>query len=580
MGHAWSGDVATFTDADTSTPSSSFIATVNWGDGVTQTAEVVGSDGSFTIYAGPHTYSAFGDFSVGILVTMTSGSVTGSTVATAICYANSTYMSLSYNQIGITSVGGSTEGGLDSSHQSYSTAAIGSTVDWNSAPFDIAPANVNDVVAAEGQTLSTSGSGYSAIEILAAATGGVNQGGVFTVNYSGGAYDKDTLGFSDWNQGYNGAGTTAPGEAIVLDMPYLNTYTGGTEVQTTTMHGTYLYGYIIPINPAESLTGLTLPDNPNMKIVAIDLLNQPPQVNLTSYINTVAITTAGSSVSGQLGGSKSYSSSALGTTVTWGTSTFDLGPANADDAIAAGGQTVFLPAGNYASIEILALTSGGYNQALQFWVDYSDGSQDTDTFAFSDWSHGYNGAGTNAPGETTVLTTSFNQYSGGTESLGSGSVYVYGYTISINPNKTVAKLQIGNNNAVDILAIDLVAHPEQVNLGYGNSSGVALPYNEIGISSTYGWDKGGIDSAGDTYSAAAAHRQASARASRGILRLSSSGPAGRITLSRPTASRLPSPRAIHEPGYPRCLDFRLRGDRPVLRLLHEWNVRYFHSGIQ
>ena len=332
----------------------------------------------------------------------------------------------------------------------------------------------------------------------------MNQGGVFTVNYSGSADDQDTVGFSDWGTGYNGAGTTAPGEAVVLDMAYLNTYTGGTEHQTSTSTGTYLYGYIIPINPAKSLTGLTLPNNSNIKIVAIDLVNQPPQVNLTSYFNTVAITTAGSSVSGQLGGSKSYSSSAIGTTVTWGTSTFDLGPANADDAVAAGGQTVFLPAGNYASIEILALTSSGYNQALQFWVDYSDGSQDTDTLAFSDWSHGYNGAGTNAPGETTVLTTSFNQYSGGTESLGSGSVYVYGYTIPINPNKTVAKLQIGNNNAVDILAINLVAHPEQVNLGYGNSSGVALPYDDIGISSTYGWGDGGIDSAGDSYSAAPA----------------------------------------------------------------------------
>ena len=49
VGSAWSGDVATLTDTDTSTPSSSFIATIYWGDGVTQTGVVEGSDGSFTV---------------------------------------------------------------------------------------------------------------------------------------------------------------------------------------------------------------------------------------------------------------------------------------------------------------------------------------------------------------------------------------------------------------------------------------------------------------------------------------------------------------------------------------------------
>jgi hypothetical protein len=172
--------------------------------------------------------------------------------------------------------------------------------------------------------------------------------------------------------------------------------------------------------------------------------------------------------------------------------------------IAAGGQTILLPPEEYASIEILGTSANDYDQTLEFWVDYSDGSQDTETIAFSDWSRGYNGAGTNAPGETTVLTTSFNQYSGGIESLGSGSVYLYSYVIPVNPNKTVTELQIGNNNVVDILAIDLVPPAEQANLGHGNSSGVTLPYNEIGISATNEWYSGGIDSAGDTYSAAPA----------------------------------------------------------------------------
>ena len=285
---------------------------------------------------------------------MTSGSASGTTVSTAAINTNSAELTLTYNQIGITRLNTNTEGQLNSSNQSYSSALLANTVVWGATPFYIASANSNDVVAAEGQTLNFSESGDSAIEILGAATGGVNQGGVFTVNYSGGAYDKDTIGFSDWNNGYNGGGTNAPGETTVLSMPYLNTFTNGAEAQTST--NAYLYGYVIPINPAESLTGLVLPNNPNIKIVAIDLVNQPPQVNLTSYFNTIGITSNGSGVAGQIGGNdiESYSSTAIGgTTVTWGASTFNLGPANEDDVIAVGGQTISLPPGSYASIELL-----------------------------------------------------------------------------------------------------------------------------------------------------------------------------------------------------------------------------------
>jgi hypothetical protein len=507
-GATYNGTVATFVDTNHTTPASSFTASIGWGDGVSSAGTVTGGSGVFTV-SGSHVYSAYGNFDVLVNIAMVApGTATGSTVSTFTSEIPFTEVSLSsyYTQIGITVDSSSTAGNLDGANDSYSYNALGDTglVTWNTAVFQLGNPGSNDVVVATGQTITLPSGSYTGIEILGTAVGGVNQGGVFTVNYSGSAYDKDTLGMSDWLAGYNGAGTTAPGEATVLDMSYNNTYTGGAEVKTNTGTGTYLYGYVIPTNPAETLTSLVLPNDSDMKILAIDLISQPSQVKLSSYYNTVGITTAGSTVAGQLGVSKSYSSSALGSTVTWGSNTFSLGPANAADAMAAEGQSVWLAPGSYASIAILGVSASGYNQALQFWVVYSDGSYDTITLALSDWSRGYDGAGTNAPGETTVATTSFNQYSGGSESLGSGSVYLYGYTIPVNPNKTVTRLQFGNNNAVDILAIDLIQHPEQVNLGYGNSGGVALPYNEIGITSTNSRNQGGIDSAGDTYSAAAA----------------------------------------------------------------------------
>ena len=49
-------DVASFTDSNTSDEASAFIATIDWGDGVTTTGTVVGANGNFTVEGG-HTYA-------------------------------------------------------------------------------------------------------------------------------------------------------------------------------------------------------------------------------------------------------------------------------------------------------------------------------------------------------------------------------------------------------------------------------------------------------------------------------------------------------------------------------------------
>jgi hypothetical protein len=63
VNRAFSGAVATFTDADTATAAGDFTATINWGDGTTTTGTVVGSNGAFTV-DGTHTYATTGFFTV------------------------------------------------------------------------------------------------------------------------------------------------------------------------------------------------------------------------------------------------------------------------------------------------------------------------------------------------------------------------------------------------------------------------------------------------------------------------------------------------------------------------------------
>ena len=55
---------------------------------------------------------------------------------------------------------------------------------------------------------------------------------------------------------------------------------------------------------------------------------------------------------------------------------------------------------------MLAASVHGFNEAFPANIYYSDGSASYNTLGFSDWQKGYNGATTNAPGETTVLSMS------------------------------------------------------------------------------------------------------------------------------------------------------------------------------
>jgi hypothetical protein len=67
-------DVARFNDTNLSDTASSFTATIDWGDGTTTTGTIVGSNGSFTVGAGGHTYADENQFPALVTVTRTADS--------------------------------------------------------------------------------------------------------------------------------------------------------------------------------------------------------------------------------------------------------------------------------------------------------------------------------------------------------------------------------------------------------------------------------------------------------------------------------------------------------------------------
>ena len=188
---------------------------------------------------------------------------------------------------------------------------------------------------------------------------------------------------------------------------------------------------MLPTNPSKLVADLRVPNNTTIKILAIDVVDQPPQVNLGDATNSAspAFNTIGISMqpetnvpgAGIDGAGGSYSALALGNTVAWNSQTFDIGPAAAtspDNVIAASGSPpILLPQGHYTSVQFLATSAGGYPTSGIFYVDYTDSSTDAFTVGLSDWHAGYTGPGTTAAMRSIAATGTYYNTQTGTSNV-------------------------------------------------------------------------------------------------------------------------------------------------------------------
>ncbi|WP_433984139.1 MBG domain-containing protein [Tunturiibacter empetritectus] len=210
-------------------------------------------------------------------------------------------------------------------------------------------------------------------------------------------------------------------------------------------------------------------------------------VPLTSYYNLNGIYSNGRSFSGGFDQSgNAYSANLLGTSVTWNNITYQLGPANAPDAV--GGLsstgtavTISLPPGYYASLNLLGAMVNNTTAANPFIIKYTDGTTTTFTQSLSDWVYPLNW-----PGETEVTCVPYrNTSSGGQDGH---LTCVYGYQIPLNSSKIVQSVTLPawqGPGDVSILAMDLVSPPVPGTLVYNPASGTVLPTGENTLSTTF-----------------------------------------------------------------------------------------------
>jgi streptogramin lyase len=178
------------------------------------------------------------------------------------------------------------------------------------------------------------------------------------------------------------------------------------------------------------------------------VITTPVSVSLSSAFNVHGVFSNGTApTNGGLDGhSYAYSSSLLGTSVSWSSVPFTIGASGVADAVY--GATITLPAGSYPTLKLLATGLNGEQTGQTFVVTYTDGTTSIFVQSLSDW-----GTESSISGEAIAATLSYRLTpSGGTQN---GPWHLYGYSFTLNTAKTVKSITLPNNRNVVVVAITL-----------------------------------------------------------------------------------------------------------------------------
>ena len=339
-------------------------------------------------------------------------------------------------------------GGIDTHGYALSATLVGRAITWSGETFPLAGAGAVDAVSS--QTIALPTGNFTSIKLLALGTNGNQVNQSFVVAYTDGTSSTFTQSISDWWGSQNYAG-----ESIALSMAYCLTPTGA---QCTGPQ--YVYGYTFAINSAKTVQSLTLPANRNVVVLSAVLSGSgstppppppPPSgttaVNFGSAANVNAIFNDGTvpTNGGLIGSGYAISENLVGASVPYAGLNFPIGASGALDGVS--NTSLPLPAGNFSTLQLIAVGARSNQTNQIFTVTYTDGTTTTLTQSLSDW-----WAPQNNSGETTVLNMAYCVTPTGGKCT--GATHLYGYSFAINSAKTVQSLTLpANRNVVVISAI-------------------------------------------------------------------------------------------------------------------------------
>jgi hypothetical protein len=182
------------------------------------------------------------------------------------------------------------------------------------------------------------------------------------------------------------------------------------------------------------------------------------------------------------GNSWAYAEDQIGSSITWNGIQFPVLPADQNNVVAGG--TVPLPAGQFGTLLMLGDMVNDISPSnWTFTVNYTDGTFKQFPIQMSDWVNPRN-----YPGETIVKCYPRRHFSSSaTQSTDTdpNSVCVYGYSLTLDPSRTVASLTLPNPTVADtvppnqrgyaMISFMLLPPPVTGTLTYNPAAGAILP---------------------------------------------------------------------------------------------------------
>jgi hypothetical protein len=171
-------------------------------------------------------------------------------------------MSSYFNRYGIYTDGSVfTTGGIDGVGNAYSANLLGTSRVLSGELFDFGAANEMDAVSCAGQPVLLPQGHFSTLTLLGAAVEGNQLSQTLTVNYTDGSSSPLTQSFSDWYTPEKYAG-----EQEAVAMAYRDVSNGTEDKRTFN-----LYAYHFALKSSKVIQGVTLPNNPNVVVLAATL---------------------------------------------------------------------------------------------------------------------------------------------------------------------------------------------------------------------------------------------------------------------------------------------------------------------
>ena len=175
-----------------------------------------------------------------------------------------------FNATGIYTDGSTFSGseGLDGGGAAYSANLLGdsagrTSVLINGVQFNWASANQPNVVYGTGNNIAMPSGHYSQVRLLGTGVQGAQTEQSITVTYTDGSKQTITQSFSDWF-----SPGMFPHESEVFAMPYRDLNDGTQDDRTFN-----LYQYILPLDAQKSVQSIALPNNRDVVVLAITLVN-------------------------------------------------------------------------------------------------------------------------------------------------------------------------------------------------------------------------------------------------------------------------------------------------------------------